>query len=110
MDTERLAQLILQEIETEFRFKYFSGNLANTLKIYPGEDGRWFVEVPAEIYDIKRYKKTGTIIYTNQGSYASKVNETGGFSGKHKGYIDYCINTAIQKWMKESKIEGKVTM
>lgn len=105
---EELARLIVEEIKMQFKITHFTYNLANTLKIYKNEKGNWCVEIPAEMYNFDIYRKKGIIVKWGDGSYASKIDETGGFSGKHKNYIDKCINRAIILWMNMNNIEGRV--
>lgn len=103
----RLATLIVEEIKKEFESIHLSMNLVNSIKIYDN-DGKLTIEIPAQMYDIKKYKSSGVIIYNRKGSYASEVDKSGGFSGKHTDYVNKCINVAINRWMKEEKINGKV--
>ena len=105
---KELALIIIELIKQEFKIKHLSMNLVNTLKVYRTESDSWVVEIPAEMYDISKFKKDGSIIYTKKGSYASKVNDTGGFSGTHNNYIDRCINKALQIWMSKNGIIGRV--
>lgn len=106
---EQLARLIVEQIKEEFKIKHLSLNLVNTIKVYSGVEGSWFVEIPAEMYDFKIFRKSGAVVPIGKGSYASKIDNTGGFSGTHKDYIDRCINKAIQIWLKQNNINGKVT-
>lgn len=107
MLNESLTKLILEELKKEFETVRLSGNLINTIKVYSNE-GKWFIEIPAEMYDINKYKKSGVVVHNRKGSYASQVDKSGGFSGKHVDYVDRCIQNAIQKWIKQNNIRGKV--
>lgn len=107
MFDENLVKLILEELRKEFETVRLSGNLINTIKVYK-EDGKWIIDIPAQMYDINRYKKSGVVVYNNRGSYASEVDKSGGFSGKHVDYVDRCIANAIQLWMTQNNIKGKV--
>lgn len=103
-----LAELIVQSLQKEFEIVHYTGNLMNTIKIIETENGV-AVEIPAERYLFSAYRKKGVIVpYGFGGSYASKIDKTGGFSGKHKGYVEKCINEAITKWMFKHQIKGRV--
>ena len=102
-----LANLIVKFIQEDFRTVHFSGNLYKTIVVRQ-EDDKIVVEIPAQKYDIERYIKDKTIVYTS-GSYAEEVNQTGGFTGKHKDYIDKSVDAAISYWLKQNNINGKVT-
>ena len=103
-----LARLIVEEIKNEFKMIHFSLNLFNTLTIYRNDENNWCVEIPAEMYDFKIFKQTGAIVPWGNGSYASRIDETGGFFRKHKNYVNKCINRAIIRWMRSYNIEGRV--
>lgn len=102
-----LALKIEEYLIEDFRYKHLSGNLAETINIEEIENG-YRIEIPAEIYDIDKWSKTGVIIYTGQGSYASQVDEFGGFSKTHTNYVERAINKAIQEWKQENGIEGVI--
>ena len=103
-----LANEILTEIKKDFEVTYLSGNLRDTLKVYPTEDGIT-VEIPAQRYDIKKFTKEGVIIYT-EGSYAQAVDEYGGFSKKHKDYVERAILKAIETVLRRNNQKGDVTL
>lgn len=100
-----LANLIEQEIKNEFDKIHLSLNLAETIKIKINGSSVQ-VEIPAQMYDIKKFRNEGVIVYTGKGSYASSVNNYGGFSRKHKNYVDRCIYIAIEKWLKQYQLQG----
>lgn len=102
-----LANIIVKHLQAEFSIRHLSGNLVNTIKITQTKNG-YAIEIPAEVYNILLYKKKGVIIYTNNGSYASKIDHTGGFSGAHVGYVNRVINNAIQEWLAVNEIKGKI--
>ena len=105
---KELAILIQEELKKEFETVHFTGNLMNTIKIYKTDKG-WNVDIPAERYLFSEYVRKGVLIkYGHGGSYASKINTTGGFSGKHKGYVERCIDAAVIKWLSKYQIRGKV--
>ncbi len=96
-DMMLLAEKIRNKIRLEFNVVHLSKNLMNTIKVYETSYG-YEVEIPAEIYDIKKWFKEGVIVYTGKGSYAQAVNETGGWSESHNGYVECAIASAIQEW------------
>lgn len=102
-----LAEMIRNEIENEFSMIHFSGNLKDTIMIEETENG-YDVVIPAQLYDLGYFAEHGIIVYDRAGSYASQVDKTGGFSGKHKNYVEECIQRAIDKWMAKNQIDGKV--
>lgn len=105
-DSKLLADIIVKNIREEFQEKHLSGNLADTIRVekYNGSDGIGYdVVIPAETYDIKEFSKTGKIVYTYNGSYASQVDVTGGFSKEHKDYINRCIDKSVREWLAKSK-------
>lgn len=104
---EQLANKIVEKLKKNFANVYLSGNLKDTIKVNKTPNG-FEVEIPAKIYDLAKFYKTGAIIYTNNGSYASEVDETGGFSGVHKNYVEMAIYQAIYEWMKENNYNGSV--
>ena len=101
---QTLSRLILMEIKKEFDLKHLSGNLARTIKV-AFRNGNVYIEIPAEKYNMALYKRTGTIVYTGKGSYASKIDRYGSKYHHHKGYIDNAVNVAIQKWKNYYGIE-----
>ena len=105
---EQLANLIVECIKQDFEVKFLSQNLINTINVYQKEDETFVIEIPAVMYDLKVFKKKGVVIHNNYGSYASRIDSTGGFSGQHKDYINRSISKAIDLWMKENNFNGKV--
>jgi hypothetical protein len=103
----RLAELIVQNLNIEF-ITHYSGNLRDNINIYKTPDG-YAIDIPADLYNLKLYRQKGVIVKTYKGSYAQRINYTGGFSGKHVNYVDRCIRNAIEEWKKEFGIEGKVS-
>lgn len=106
--TESLKDIILKHLEAEFSVRHLSGNLINTIVVTPTENG-YEISIPAQIYDIRLYKREGVIVYKNMGSYASKIDYTGGFSGAHVGYVERIINNALQEWIAVNDIKGKIS-
>lgn len=96
-DMRLLALLIEDELKKEFSFTFLSGNLKNSIRIEKGEGNGYNIIIPAQLYDINEWKKTGVKVH-RPGSYAAEVDKTGGFSGKHKNYVDRCIEKALTKW------------
>lgn len=107
---EDLANYILDEIREEFSMVHLSGNLSRSLKVYKNGEN-WVVEIPAIMYDFKTYFSKGVIVpYNGDDSYAQLINKTGGFSKKHKNYVERCINSGIQKWLSSLNKKGRVKM
>lgn len=102
-----LALMIMNEIKVDFEQVFLSGNLRDTLYVEPTENGVNIV-INAEMYDLLQYKKKGVIIYTGEGSYASEVDKVGGFSFKHKDYINRAIQSGISQWMQKYNLKGTV--
>lgn len=96
----KLAIKIAKYMGADFDEIFLSGNLRDTIKIERIQNG-WRVEVPAQRYDIKKFKEEGAVVYTNKGSYASAVDEYGGFSKEHVSYVERAINQAISEWVQE---------
>ena len=103
-----LANLIVKYIQDNFKTVHLSGNLYSTIVIRQ-EDDKIIVEIPAQKYDVGLYRREKKLVYTSTGSYASEVDKTGGFSGKHKDYVDKSIDKAVSDWLKQNNINGKVT-
>jgi hypothetical protein len=104
-----LAKFIADEIRADFEIVFLSGNLRDTIYLEKLSNG-FKIVVDAERYDIAQYTDKKVIVYTGEGSYASEVDETGGFSYQrvHKNYISRAIQSGIDKWMKKNGFEGKV--
>ena len=100
----QLAIAIDRNIYEDFALRHLSGNLMNTLQITYGEDDA-SVRVPAVRYDLKEYKSRGVIIlHPEWGSYADKVDKTGGFSGTHQNYADRAIFKAVRETLSLSDL------
>lgn len=100
-----LAETIKSLIQADFKDIYLSGNLRDTISVERAENG-FRVIVDARMYDIDKYLKDQVIIYEGEGSYASQVDKTGGFSGKHKNYVDRAIKEGISVWLKKHNLKG----
>lgn len=95
-----LAMKIRDKLREDFIELHLTGNLMETIQI--NKTGTGFeIEIPAEIYDLKTWYEKGVIVYTGNGSYAQDVDVEGGFSGKHKNYVEDAIKEAISEWVKE---------
>ena len=104
-----LAKCIEEAFKEEFLLSHLSKNLIDTMKIeVVGNNVE--IDIPAMKYNITKFKKNGVIQYYYRGSYAQQINETGGFSGKHKDYIDRCIEKGIQKWLAQRGKSGRVSL
>lgn len=106
-DRIELAKCIEEAFREEFRNVHLSKNLVNTMKIEVTDTGV-VIDIPAMKYNMKKFRETGVIKYYYRGSYAEQINNTGGLSGKHKDYIEECINKGIQKWLAQKGVEGRV--
>lgn len=98
-DKELLAQLIIRNIEANFAVKHISKNLIKTIKVEFKDNGDFFIDIPAQIYDLKLWNEKKAIVYSGKGSYANLVNKTGGFSKTHKNYVEIAIDNAIVQWL-----------
>ena len=107
-EKEELANIIKKNLMQEFETIHFSRNLMNTIKVYQNENGNWCVDIPAMLYNLKQFKKKGVIIPYYKGSYAERINQTGGFSGKHKNYVENIIKSSIQEWLGSVQKKGTV--
>lgn len=103
----KLAEMIKAALKRDFAVYHYSGNLADTINIKKVK-GKVVVEIPAEIYDLGLYNRTGAIVYTGEGSYAQDVNEQGGFSGRHTNYVERSIAAAIKKWVAYYGIKARI--
>ena len=103
---QKLAEKIREYIRKDFEEVHLSRNLMDTISVYATEKG-FNVDIPAEIYDIDKYLNDGVIIYTGDGSYAEAVNQQGGWSKSHIGYVEFAIKRAIFDWVTESNYRIK---
>ena len=97
-----LAEKIKNKIEANFEYIHLSKNLIDTIEVRKTTFG-YEVDIPAEIYDLKKWYKEGVIVHTGEGSYAQSVNTEGGFSGTHINYVEEAIKDAITEWQTEMK-------
>lgn len=104
---QKLAEKIKEKIRNDFKEVHLSQNLMNTISVSSTPTG-FLVDIPAEIYDLAKYYKEGVIIYTGNGSYAEDVDINGGFSGKHKDYIERAILESVNEWLAENELRSKV--
>ena len=113
-ELEMLAKLIIEKLKEEFSVKHLSKNLINTLKIENlGDEIK--IYIPAKTYNMLLFQREGVVVHTSNGSYASRLDETGSefyvYPNKktrkgakriaphnHKGYVDKVINQAIREW------------
>ena len=104
---QKLAEKIKEKIRNDFKEVHLSQNLMNTISVSSTPTG-FLIDIPAEIYDLAKYYKEGVIIYTGAGSYAEDVDINGGFSGKHKDYIERAILESVSEWVAENELRSKV--
>lgn len=116
-----------RNIKRDFRKIHLSGNLMDTVTVEwfssrldhiifglvdPGEFLEKpvkvaIVHIPAVRYDLKRYREDMVVIHHPEwGSYAQEVNITGGFSGKHVGYVENAIYQALAISIRSAKINA----
>lgn len=125
---QALANIIIKNLKEEFSIKRMSGNLINTIQVEE-EQGNIKIIIPAQTYNMLLYQTKKVVVHTNNGSYASKLDEEGSSfmiypkgtrkgsyrakPGNHKGYIDTIINKSLTEWSQLSgfdiinKVEGK---
>lgn len=106
LDLQNLANKIVGKIKEDFEVYHISKNLIDTIKITQTSKGI-DIDIPAEIYDLKRWFKDRVIVYTGKGSYAQEVDEQGGFSGVHTNYVEDAIKSAIKEWILEKNFKVK---
>ena len=104
---QKLAEKIKEKIRNDFKEVHLSQNLMNTISVSSTPTG-FLIDIPAEIYDLAKYYKEGVVIYTGAGSYAEDVDINGGFSGKHKDYIERAILESVSEWIAENELRSKV--
>lgn len=109
--TQSFASILAEVFREEFRAVHLSGQLLRSIKVEADGNGNYRVEIPPQIYDIAKFRKSGVIVPTSQNSYALKVNVTGGFSGTHKNYVEKAIMTAFVRWQIANGLNpGKLKM
>lgn len=102
-----LAETIAKHIKSDFDIIFLSGNLKATTIVEPNPNG-FNIVIPAERYDLKRWNKEGVVVYLGVGSYAQAVDKYGGFSGKHKRYIERSIEKSIHEWATRNRLKVRV--
>lgn len=95
----QMAQAVYAGIYQDFLLRHLSGNLMGTMEIvYTEEDAK--VRVPAVRYDLKKWNKDKIVVSQPwRGSYASAVNDTGGFSRTHQEYAERACIAAVRQVM-----------
>ena len=112
------ADEVIMFIMKDFRDLHLSGNLTNTLTVEREGLNKVTIRIPAQIYDMYKYLKEKVIIYTGQGSYASRLNDEGSYIfkkyiGNHIRYIDSSISLAmmnLENKIKADNLEYKVEL
>lgn len=104
-----LADEIIKYTKLDFKDVHLSGNLMDTIKIEEESLDKIVIRIPAKTYDMYKYLKEKVIVYTNTGSYASRLNEEGSYIfkkyiGNHIRYMDAAIAMAIVSL--QSKVEA----
>lgn len=104
----KLALKIEEKIKKDFATIHLSMNLVNTIKVEKNDSG-YIVDIPAQVYDLTKWYAEKVIVYKGTGSYAQEVDMQGGFSKKHKDYIERAINESIIEWIKENNLKASVS-
>lgn len=98
-----LVNFIKNRIRENFETIHLSENLINTIEVRRTTLG-FEIDIPAEMYDIPRFESEGVIVYTGEGSYAQEVDIVGGFSKKHKNYVEKAIQEGIDDFVKSKNL------
>ena len=117
-----LSEIIVKNLLEEFAMKHLSGNLMESITVETLGD-EINIHIPAETYNMLEFFRTGAIVKTYKGSYASKLDEEGSsFNiypngerkgsfranyGNHKGYVERIIRESFQEWQGLIKGEAK---
>lgn len=120
-ELQMLSEIIVRKLKEEFAIKKLSGNLVNTITVEM-QSNEIKINIPAQTYNMLLYQRKGVVVHTSNGSYASKLDETGSEffvypegtrkgshlirPHNHKGYIERVISEAITEW--RGLISGKV--
>ena len=105
----QLANKIVEKIMQDFQLVHLSTNLMSTIEVrVVGNNVE--IEIPANIYDVEKYLNEGVLIFTGEGSYASDVDTYGGFSGKHKDYLERSAREGAQEYFRIKGKEVKVSL
>lgn len=108
---QSFTSILASAFREEFKAVHLSGQLMRSIKVEADGDGNYRVEIPPQIYDIAKFRKSGVVIPTSQDSYALKLNVTGGFSGTHKDYIERAIFATFVRWHLANGLDpGKLKM
>ena len=105
----RLANTIVEKIIEDFEHTHLSKNLMSNIEVNIIGD-KVEIVIPADTYDVEKYLNEGVLIYTNEGSYASDVDEYGGFSRKHKGFLVRSATQGVKQYYQKHKKEVKVNL
>lgn len=124
---EKFIKETRKNIKRDFQKVHLSGNLMDTVTVEWLSSSQYhflnglietgeflekpqkvaIIHIPAVRYDLKRYREDMVIIHHPEwGSYAQEVNITGGFSGKHKGYVENAIYQALATSIRSAKINA----
>lgn len=101
----QIASAAMNLVYQDFALRHLSGNLMGTMELTYGEDYA-SLRVPAVKYDLKRWNKDKVIVSQPWlGSYAEKVNVSGGFSRTHQEYAERATIGAIRLCMGANDIK-----
>lgn len=106
-EINKLKMLIYVNLLNEFSEHYITQNLVNTISFEVSNEGI-SIDIPAEIYDLALWKEKGVLIYTGKGSYASKVDTSGGYSKTHKDFVVKAIEKSLSEWMRIYNFKGRI--
>ena len=88
---EQLAYLTKEMLD--INSPVMSGNTKNTIEIVDFNENEAVICINAPTFDVPLWQRTGQIRYTHNGSYATSVNEYGGFHTNNKS--KHWVNRAV---------------
>ena len=77
---EELTMLVMSSLEIDC--PVLSGNMSSHIEMEEMNNGFARISISGPSYDLKEYRKTGRIVYTNEYDYAISVNNVGAFNGR----------------------------
>ena len=88
---EQIAYLVKEMLD--INCPVMSGNMQDTIEVKSVEHDKAKIVINAPTFDVGLWQSTGQIRYTHNGSYATSVNEFGGFHSNNKS--KHWVNRAI---------------
>lgn len=117
-ELEKLAEIIVRNLNEEFEAKHLSKNLINTV-VVRNYGNEITIEIPAQVYDMRTYQEKRIVVHNRNESYASKLDEEGSSfvvyqNGRartirprnHKGFANRIVDDAITE--RKGSLDGKV--